>query len=398
MATSTIRKRSTKKGEAYQIIIETERDKSEENPNKGRNRIFKTVYCTKKEAEKIMREMLNKIDNQAFIKDNKTTVKEFLEEWLELFIEPHLAPTTVFGYKNQLSKYVYPILGNKRLQELKTTHIQKFYNDMKIKSPLSDKPLGAKTIRNIHMNLLAAFDKAVEQEVIPKNPAKLAQLPKGAKYKAEVYSLDEINQLFELVKDTDLELAIHILILLGLRRGELVGLRWSNVDLQNNTVNIIENAVMIKNDVIIKDPKSESGKRTIEMPESLTLMMKKAKLEYLQRRSKQKVRNINEKDDYVITQPDGTPYKPSSFSQKIRRFLLDTPLKRIRLHDMRHTNATLMLQLGISAKVAQKRLGHADFSTTMDLYTHVLQDVEKEAAAKMEVGVYSNPKSKSKHG
>jgi len=228
------------------------------------------------------------------------------------------------------------------------------------------------------MNLRAALDKAVEHELIQKNPAKKVELPKCQKYKADVYNKDEVKKLFELVEGTDLELAIHILIFLGLRRGEAMGLRWSHINFEKKTAKIIDNVTEVNTKPITKAPKSESGKREISIPDSLMTMLENAYHEYLSRKSINK-----DLEDYVIVKESGKPYKPSWFSLKVRRFLKKSDLRRIRLHDMRHTSATLMLQVGISPKVAQQRLGHADFSTTMDIYSHVMEEMEQEAAGKL---------------
>jgi integrase len=388
MSTGHIRERESNKGKCYQIIVETEKDVE----TKERKRIYKTIYGNKKDAEKLLRELLSQIDNQIFIKNNDTTVKEFIAEWLKIYIEPYKSPTTTHYYKVQLERYVYSAIGNKKLQELKTIDIQKLYNNLLIKSTMSNKPLSPKTIRNVHMNIRAALDKAVQQELLLKNPAKNIELPKCSKYRADVYNKDEIKKLFELIKGTDLELTIHILIFLGLRRGELIALRWQNINFEKKTANIIENAVNIRNEIIIKDPKSESGKREISIPDGLMLMMKKAYTEYCLRKNRN-----NSLDDFVITQENGLPYKPTSITNKIKRFLRNNPeLKRIRMHDLRHTSATLMLQAGISPKVAQKRLGHADFSTTMDIYSHVLEEMEQEAADKLDE-IFSEKSDKKKY-
>ena len=375
MATGSIRPRKTDKGESYQITIEFEPD----SDTGKRNRQYKTVYGTKKDAEKVMREMLSQIDNQVFVKNNDTTLKEFMEEWFNIYIIPFKEATTTHYYRVQIERYIYPTIGNKKLQDLKTIDIQKLYNQLRVKSTVSDKPLAPKSIRNIHMNIRAALDKAVEHELIQKNPAKKVELPKMPKYKADVYNKEEIKKLFEIVKGTDLELIMHILIFLGLRRGELIALRWRHINFEKKTVNIIDNIVNVKRKIILKEPKSESGKREISIPDSLMLLLEKAYNDYLSRKS------INKKmEDYIIFHDNGLPYTPMSMTTKIKRFLNSSELRRIRMHDLRHTSATLMLRAGISPKVAQQRLGHADFGTTMDIYSHVLEDMEQEAADKLD--------------
>jgi integrase len=175
---------------------------------------------------------------------------------------------------------------------------------------------------------------------------------------------------------------------LGLRRGELLALRWENVDLDNGAVYIVENAVQINSTSqrVVKPPKTESGNRRIEIPPSLIKMLRKGKVTYLE--SKLRLGRSFTDSGLVVCLPDGKPYLPGYFSQKVHRLLDSKGIRRIRIHDFRHTNATLMLKQGISPKVAQSRLGHSTISVTMDTYTHVLDDMEKEAANKLEECIY----------
>jgi hypothetical protein len=167
MATASIQERTRKKGKCYQITIE-----SDPNPiTKKRNRTTETVYGTRKEAEHVSRELLHQIDNNAFIKNDDTTLQQFIEEWLKVYIIPHKAKTTTHFYQVQLKRYVYPTIGNIKLQQLKTIDIQKLYNQLQIKSTVSDKPLSGKTIKNLHMNIRSALSMAVEHEIISRNPA-----------------------------------------------------------------------------------------------------------------------------------------------------------------------------------------------------------------------------------
>ena len=133
--------------------------------------------------------------------------------------------------------------------------------------------------------------------------------------------------------------------------------------------------------VVTKLPKSEAGIRDIPISSSLKKLLKKYKVEFLKKKLKY---NLGEKEDYVISQNDGKPYKPYSFTKKFRTFLEKNCLRHIRLHDLRHTNASIMLQQGISPKVAQQRLGHSDFSVTMNTYSHIMKTVENEAADKLD--------------
>ncbi len=228
MASGHIRKREYKNGHSWQIIIEADID-----PLTGkRNRIYKTVKGTKKQAEKVMVQMLSEMNQGIFIHESTKTLEQFLLEWLDTYIKPTKSPTTTKRYVEQVEKYIIPALGKKKLQDLKSMDIQKFYNALAEKSPLSDKPLSPKSIKNIHMNFLGALGQAVKMDLIKKNPAKHVEVPKTKKYQAEVYTLEEVQILLENVIDTNKEVPIALLVGLGLRRGEVLALRWQDVDLE----------------------------------------------------------------------------------------------------------------------------------------------------------------------
>lgn len=384
-----IRKREKKDGTpSYQIIVELPIDFS----TGKRNRKYKTINGTKKQAEKAMRQMMDELENHSYIEDNTMTVASFIRQWFELYLKD-LSPTTLKGYEYQIENYIInQEIGKIRLQDLTTADVQRWINSLYDESPLSNKPMSAKTVKNIYHNLCAAIDKAVVLELVKKNVCKAVSLPKVQKYTAEVYDEKEVQQLLNAIKDTDMELPLMIDINLGLRRGELLGLKWKHIDFERGLVSIEDNMVEVKKEVssdriLTKSPKSVSGQRIIPISTALTEYLKKAHDNYLLR--KLKMGKDFYDGDYVVCQENGKPYKPNSFTDKFKLFLQKNDLKHIRLHDLRHTNATLMLTQGISPKVAQMRLGHSDYSTTMNIYSHVLKSVETEAAEKIESVIFN---------
>lgn len=388
MASGHLRKRSLKNGKhSWQIVIERDID----SETGERDRIYKTIKGgTKKQAEKEMNKILYEINNNVYVEANTKTFGAFLEEWLDTYIKPNKSPTTYAGYEKQVKNYIIPALGNKKLQHLKTLDIQKFYNSLLEKSPLSGKPMKPKTVQNIHMNVRAALSQALKLDLIKKNPAENVTLPKVKKYKAEIYDQEEVELLIKKVKDTDLEVPICLEVALGLRRGELLALKWQDIDFDNCKVKIRNNLVQVGNEIIIKEPKTESSIREIELPTTIIQLLKKERKKYIEK--KMRLGKEFNDNDLIICKKNGDPFKPHSFTNKFRRFLARNNLKTIRLHDLRHTNATLMLKYGINPKVAQQRLGHSSISTTMDVYSHVITEVEKEAAAKLDSGIFSNEK------
>jgi len=371
-----------KRGDKWQAIIEEAPD-----PKTGkRNRIYRTLSATtKREAEKQLRELQTEVDNKTYVKDSTVTVEKYMLDWLETYIKPYKSPTTYASYSLNVKSYIIAKFGRLKLQDLTTIEIQKFYNSLKVKSCCSDKPLTPKTIRNVHMNFNAALKKAVQLELLRKNPAEYIELEQCKRYIADVYDTEEIAALYEAAKDTDMELPIMILICLGVRRGELLALTWNDVDFDTGLVSITKNYVSVKGERITKLPKTQSSIRKIESPKQLVKMLREAKIDYACR--KLKLGSKFKDNNLIICQEDGSPYAPESFSKKFKDFLIKNNLKVIRLHDMRHTNATLMLRLGISAKVAQKRLGHSTYATTMDTYSHVLEEMEHDATEVLDMGL-----------
>lgn len=186
---------------------------------------------------------------------------------------------------------------------------------------------------------------------------------------------------------------LAVAVTLGLRRGELLALRWQDIDLEGLKVTIRNNLVTTKKGMIFKDLKMESSYRTIDIPLGLTKLLKE------QRQKKENLKKIFEgcyhDDGLVCCHQDGKPYAPCYFTCKFNKFLEKHGLKKIRLHDLRHSNATLMLKYGIPAKIASRRLGHSSVGITLDLYSHVIGDMQREAADKIGQGVFGElPDSK----
>ena len=195
--TGHVRKRETKSGiTSYQIIVEEE---STDSSGK-RKRYYKTFKGNKKDAEREMRHFITEIESKTFTKDSKIKVKDFMYQWLDLYVKGQLSPTTINHYITQIDKYILPTFGDTYLQNLRNIDIQKWVLSMQEGSPLTGKPLSPKTIKNIVLNLSAAMKKAVMLELIPKNPCDNLTLPKLQRFQPDVYSMEEVSHLLNCAK------------------------------------------------------------------------------------------------------------------------------------------------------------------------------------------------------
>ncbi len=372
MATGNIREMKTKSGISYQITIEGGYD----SLTGKRIRAYKNVKGSKREAKSVMHKMITEMEQGKLTQRNNKKVSEWMDEWLENYL-PNIEETTRVGYKTKIKCYIKPAIGDILIKSLRPEHIQRMVNDM------IEKELAPKNIRDAFNNINAAMKKAVKLRLIPYNPCEAVELPKLKKYRANVYPTEMIHTVLDTAKDTDMYLPILLLVMVGLRRGELLALRWDDIDFEKNLLKVRNNLVRGEDGYIIKPPKSEAGVRDIYLGSDVMDELKSARLKYMNDAFEYKgsFQNLN----FVIHKEDGSPFCPDSMSQKWRRFLDAHNLPKIRLHDLRHSNATALIRAGVNPKVVQQRLGHSDVNITLNTYTHVLPEMDIEAAEKLDL-------------
>jgi integrase len=257
-----------------------------------------------------------------------------------------------------IKKHIVPELGQLKLKEILPIHLQEFYNK-------KAKTSKWKTVAKYHSFLHRAFEDARINKFIKTNPCDGIKLPDKAreKYKPCIFRESDLDKLLVAVAGTVDEVCIVIASAIGFRRGELFGLKWSNIDYKNQTVTVEETFTRF-NKNIIKDPKTESSKRTIKAPEYVFNLLKKW----------QNTKACSMSDRII------SEYKPQSYSSHFSNLLKKHGLPHVRFHDLRHYNAILMLRYGVPDKVAAYRLGHSQVSTTREIYQHVLQEMDDKAS------------------
>jgi integrase len=302
---------------------------------------------------------------------------DFLKDWLNNVIKCQVEQTTFDGYTTNITKHIIPYFLPKqiKLANLKTIDLQGYFNEKQRQGDLSPS-----TLKKHYVNINKALEYAVDMEFIYRNPAKKIQLPKIKRYEPKLINDEQAKKLMEACKGTIIETAVFLGIYLGLRRGEVLGLRWKDIDFNLKTLFVQNNRTKVTVKVE-KKPKSKASERHLRLAESLVQYLKRLKAR--QKEDQLRFGEAYQKNDYVCKYEDGTPLKETTLNHAFKRILRDSDLPDIRFHDLRHSTASLLHASGATPKDLQEWLGHSDISTTMDIYVHVLKDADKGIAERM---------------
>lgn len=374
----------TKKLILYSIVIDIGRD------NKGK-RVQKwfSGYKTKKEAQIAQAKIITEIENNNYINTEKITLAEYLLNWLDSYVDVNLSKTTAEGYRTHIEKHINPNIGHIPLQKLQAINIQKLYDEKLKDGRLDGKGgLSAKTVIAIHRTLRKALNQAYKLQMINKNVADMVELPKKKSYQAKTLNDEDIPAFINAFKDTEIYISVMLALSLGLRRGEALGLRWKDIDFKGKTITINQTILHIKSGYVFHNPKTEKSHRSILISDLVIKLLINQKKK--QNENKLMLGQAYNDYDLVTCRADGTPINPATFSHMFSTVLTKNELPNIRFHDLRHTNATLMLKSNIPAKIASERLGHSTIGITLDLYSHVLKDMQEEAVNKLDSVIFGS--------
>lgn len=370
-----------------------------------KKQIERRCGSTKREAlEKLNEELYNL--NNGFERPKETVFKGYLETWLEDFVKPVKTVNTYFSYKNSIDKYISPYLGNLKLCDVKPIHIEKFLNKMRNTKQLNGKPLSSTTIQKHYLVLSASLHKAMKLQLINQNPCQFVDTPKRSKHTANILTVDEISLIYNKLNTSKYEdyifsLGLTLTIETGLRRGEMCGLQWCDINFDNKLLTCTNALIREENIYTISNLKTEGSYRQLPLSDNIIALLKEHKKIQL----KNKIRHgefytnsniFNDIEyDLIFTDENGKYIIPSRFLQRIKRLCKHCDIeKNICWHDLRHSNATLLLKLGVSMKVIQERLGHSIMQTTADTYAHVTKDMNVEATNIISNSLYKKTRAK----
>lgn len=354
----------------------------------GERKIHRKVVKAPSEraAKKLLAEFVAQVQKGVYIEPSKLTLGDLAERWLKDG-KPDLAPKTRHRYREILDRAI-AVMGHLKLEQVKPLHLVEFYNNLREEGVRKDRRKGRlseRTVLHHHRVLCAMFNDAVRWGLIASNPAGKVDAPKPKKAQVAYYDEKQTAALLAALDTAPLQFKAAVLleIATGLRRGELMGLEWQDVDFDAGTIEVCRASQYLpRKGVFTKDPKTETSKRTIAVPTSVMAVLKQHKAAQAEHRLK--VGDLWEGSNRLFTTWRGGPMHPDTITKWFPKFIRDHKLPPITVLGLRHTSATLLIAEGVPLKSVSSRLGHSNINTTANTYAHALRSVDRDAAAKMD--------------
>lgn len=346
------------------------------DPETGKQ-IFKNVLGkTQAEVKEKLKKALEQNQKIDFMRTGKYTVEQWMDEWFENVAKIKVRPSSHQTYRGYIDHHVAPNIGKIPLEKLSTMDLQKLYRKLmnkgrveRIESKDQPKGLSAKTVRNINQVISSAMDFAVAQKIISENPCKAVSLPKVEHKEMQTIPAEQLQAFLTEAKATGVYEMYYIELATGLRRGELLGLKWQDIDWKNGIIKVRRQVARVDGQIVEAPLKTKNSYRAVSIsPQAIEVL-------------REQKRKTN--DAYVFPSPNGGPISPDSVNNMLKRVLERAGIPKVRFHDLRHTFATIALQNGVDIKTVSGMLGHFSAGFTLDTYAHVTTSAQKEAAQTM---------------
>lgn len=325
---------------------------------------------TRKEVQEKMKVALREQQQGTLITAPQQTLKTYLEQWLEEVQKPTLRISTYVKYR-KLLKHILPVLGNVHVQKLTPQQVQKLYTS-KLKT------LSPKMVVGIHGVLHKALDNAVKWGLVSRNVCDAVSPPRVPKTEKQVLTKEQAHKLLEHVKKHRLEAILTVALTTGMRRGEILALRWKDINLEEGSVQVKRTVDYIPHYGYVEtEPKTAKGRRKIMLPSFVISILKEHRLQQIEERNKVGVGWVEK--DLVFCGLHGDYFNPAYLLRMFKKVLVDAGLPHMRFHDLRHSAATILLEMKVHPKVVQEVLGHSTITMTLDTYSHVLPSMQQDA-------------------
>lgn len=382
-----MRGRVHKRGSRWAYVVDAGID-----PVSGKRRQrTKSGFATKKEAESALREMIGTVEAGTYVSTTGVTVGEYLAGWIEN-MRTQVRATTWHGYNSSVKRLTKQ-LGAVKLQALTPLQVETCYARIQKEGGKRGGPLSPKTVKHVHVVLHRALSDAERLGLVPRNVAHVARSPAVDRKEAATWSAEELSAFLKSVEDDRLYAAYVVLATTGMRRGELFGLRWSDVDLDRGRLSIAQSLLNIDSNLVIEPTKSNRSRRAVALDPGTVEVLRAHK-----RRQAEERLAFGEQWDasynLVFCKPNGEPEHPDMFSRRFKTKVKAAGLPTLRgPHNLRHTWATLALKAGVHPKIVSDRLGHATIAVTIDTYSHVTPSMDADAADLVAASIFGGGKA-----
>lgn len=348
------------------------------NQETGKRIIKNVLGKTQAEVKEKLKKALEETQELDVARAEDYTVSSWLRTWYEIYAKPNVRTATADRYDLMIETYTIPRIGKIKLKKLTSRDLQKLYKDLmehgrvNTKSGRGNPSLSSTTVRSVHLMLHCAFDRAVKERLIPRNPTEDCIAPKARKLEMKILAPEYMKAYLDAAEARGLLPMFYLELVSGLRKSELVALLWSDLDIKNKTISVSKQYIKNPNgELTLSRPKTETSVRKVSIPQMAVDLL-------IQEHSK------HPDNPYMFPSPaTGEMYYPDSVVNLHKKILKDAGLEHIRFHDLRHTFATLALQNGVDIKTVSSMLGHYDAGFTLRTYTHATRQKQDEAAQTM---------------
>ena len=356
------------------------------DPETGKAIIKNVLGKTQAEVKEKLKTAIEENIGIDYGKAKSFTVGSWLEIWMENYAKVRLRPSTFKTSQGFLKNHIKPQIGSIPLAELTSLDLQRFYKHLleggrvdRIEAKKKPKGLAPKTVRNIHQMIGSAYNLAMEQKLVNKNPTQGCALPKVEHKEMKTLTADQLSAFFREAKETGVYELYYLDLATGLRRGELLGLKWSAVDFEKNRVHICNNVLYAPDRGIYEDtPKTATSDRYITLPAETMQLLRTYRA--WQNTERLRLGEFYENQGFVFSQENGSPMHPDSVTDWMGKFSKRHGLPHINPHAFRHTMASMLYFNGVDSVSISKRLGHAQVSTTANIYAHVVEEADRKNA------------------
>ncbi len=370
MARGSIRKKQRADGVRYEVVVDLGID-----PLTGKRRQRSRSFKTRKEAQTYERTWLTDIDKGMAVERSRQTIAELLRYWLDTYARSNVSAKTYEMYEHIIEHHIIPTLGAVHTQKLTPDHLQAFYADKLAAG------CGPRTVQLCHLRLTQALKQAVRLGLLSRNVADFVTAPRAPAREMQTWDAAQARAFLESASQSPYGPIWLLSLATGMRRGELLGLRWQDVDLQRHTLSVRQTIGIVGGKLEIKPPKTKNSRRDVAVQNTVIAALREHRVAQHERRLA--LGCLWEDHDLVFCAANGRPIHPENLLRDYNHWVVVAGVPRIRIHDQRHTHVTLAIAAGANVGAVSKRVGHARTSITTDIYQHVLPEQHLDVADKV---------------